>query len=232
MSYPQENKAAAVYPDYNNNNNQQAPYGAQPAGVQSPPPPNYPNPDHQQHYQQQTFAQPFNSPPPQPVTSPQPIHQQSYNNTQPSPQSQMEHKGTGNAGGVQKWEFGMCGCCGDMGKCCLTCWCPCITYGRIQHRLRSNDMSSYSSCNGHCWGFCGLMCLCGVQWVLGLMQRGEIRHRYNLEGSGIGDCCRHFWCGCCTLIQEDRETETRKALLVPANQVGYQQQAGMSYPGH
>ncbi|KAK6542833.1 hypothetical protein TWF694_006774 [Orbilia ellipsospora] len=224
MSYAQENKA--VYPDYSNN--QQPPGGQYPPNYQN----NYPVPDHQQHYQQQTYGQPYQSPPPQPVVSPQPTHQPSYNNTQPSPQPQMEHKGASHAGGVQKWEFGMCGCFGDMGKCCLTCWCPCITYGRIQHRLRNHDMSNYSSCNGHCWGFCGLMCLCGVQWVLGLMQRGELRHRYNLEGSGIGDCCRHFWCECCTLIQEDRETETRKALLVPANQTGYQQQAGMNYPGH
>ncbi|KAK6534944.1 hypothetical protein TWF281_006244 [Arthrobotrys megalospora] len=228
MSYQTEPKA--VYPDHQ----AQAPYG-QP--VSSPPPPNYqqpqyPQPDYQ--YQQSPPPQQFqqypsyqehqHSPAPQPISS---------NPVQPSPQPQMESKGvTNHAGHPGPWEHGMCGCFGDMGKCCMTCWCPCITYGKIQHRLRNNDMSNYKSCNGHCWGFCGLMCLCGVQWVMGMMQRGEIRQRYNLEGSGIGDCCRHFWCECCVLIQEDRETETRKALLVPANQAGYQQSAGMAYPGH
>ncbi|KAK6506701.1 hypothetical protein TWF481_005160 [Arthrobotrys musiformis] len=232
MSYQTEPKA--IYPDHQ----AQAPYG-QP--IHSPPPNyqlQYPQPDHQPQYQQsppppQQFQQPpppqqfqqyqehQQSPAPQPVTSPV------------QPQPQMEHKGvTNHAGQPGSWEHGMCGCFGDCGKCCLTCWCPCITYGKIHHRLRNNDMSNYSSCNGSCWGFCGLMCLCGVQWVMGMMQRGEIRQRYNLEGSGFGDCCRHFWCGCCVLIQEDRETEARKALLVPANQAGYQQSAGMTYPGN
>ncbi|EPS35178.1 hypothetical protein H072_11534 [Dactylellina haptotyla CBS 200.50] len=236
MSYPAENKTG--FPDHNN---QQYQYNGQPSGVHSPPP-NYQQPfapDHQQQYQQQqTYGQQtydqrdYQSPPPQSVQSPQPVHQQSF--TQPPPQPQMETKGvhSGQSGQPSDWEHGMCGCFGDMGKCCMTCWCPCITYGRIQHRLRNNTNSEPSNCNGHCWGFCGLMCLCGVQWVLGMMQRGEIRHRYNLDGSGIGDCCRHFWCECCTLIQEDRETETRKALLVPAHQTGYQQQPGMQYPGH
>ncbi|KAK6521808.1 hypothetical protein TWF506_002012 [Arthrobotrys conoides] len=226
MSYQAEPKT--IYPDHQ----AQAPYG-QP--VHSPPPnyqQQYPQPDHQQQYQQSPPPQQFQqypsyqehqpSPAPQPVTTP----------VQPTPQPQMEHKGvTNHAGKPGAWEHGMCSCFGDCGKCCMTFWCPCITYGKIQHRLRNNDMSGHSNCNGHCWGFCALG-ICGVQWVMSMMQRGEIRQRYNLEGSGCGDCCRHFWCECCVLIQEDRETETRKALLVPSNQAGYQQSAGMSYPGH
>ncbi|KAF3926006.1 hypothetical protein ABW20_dc0107800 [Dactylellina cionopaga] len=232
MSYPHE--TTPVYPDQQYQT--PAPYG-QPSGYQSPPP-NYgqkpfPTPDHQQQHQQyQQYQQPYATPP---VQSPPPVAQQPSFNSQPAPQPQMEPKGAHGGNGLGKpdeWNFGMCSCFSDCGRCCLTCWCPCITYGRIQHRLRNNDMSNYKTCNGKCWAFCGLMTVCGVQWVLSMVQRGELRHRYNLKGSGCGDCCRHFCCECCALIQEDRELETRKALLVPANQVGYQQQGGMTYPQH
>ncbi|KAK6362274.1 hypothetical protein TWF730_005970 [Orbilia blumenaviensis] len=238
MSYQTEPKA--IYPDHQ----AQAPYG-QP--VQSPPPnyqqqQQYPQPDQQLYQQSPPPQQSQQSPPPQQFQQ-YPSYQEHQHSTppqaisptpvQPTPHPQMEQKGvTNHAGKPGPWQHGMCGCFGDCGKCCMTFWCPCITYGKIQHRLRNNDMSNYSNCNGHCWGFCGLMCLCGVQWVMGMMQRGEIRQRYNVEGSGFGDCCRHFWCECCVLIQEDRETEARKALLVPANQTGYQQTEGMSYPAN
>ncbi|KAK6349483.1 hypothetical protein TWF696_005767 [Orbilia brochopaga] len=230
-------KYAGSPPQYNN-----PAYGNQAGYYQQPPQQEhqYTGAPQQQHYQQPQQQQ---YPPlqpdhqlqyqsPQPI-SPQPVaHSQSYTSAQPTPQPHPEMaKGQVNThhSGPQKWEHGFCSCFGDMGKCCLTCWCPCITYGKIQHRLRHNDMSGFSSCNGHCWGFCGLG-ICGLQWVMSMMQRGEIRHQYNLEGSGCGDCMRHFCCECCALIQEDRETETRKSLLVPAHTAGYQQQPGMTYP--
>ncbi|KAF3090731.1 hypothetical protein TWF102_007326 [Orbilia oligospora] len=238
MSYQPEPKT--IYPDHQ----AQAPYG-QP--IHSPPPnyqqqqqqQHYPQPDHQQQFQQSPPPQQFQQSPPPPQQYPtyqehqhSPAPQPVTTPVQPTPQPQMEHKGiTNHAGQPGPWEHGMCGCFGDCGKCCVTFWCPCITYSKIQHRLRHNDMSNYSNCNGSCWGFCALS-VCGFQWVMSMIQRGEIRQRYNLQGSGCGDCCRHFCCECCTLIQEDRETETRKALLVPANQAGYQQSAGMTYPQH
>ncbi|KAM0047580.1 putative PLAC8 motif-containing protein [Helianthus debilis subsp. tardiflorus] len=30
-----------------------------------------------------------------------------------------------------QWSTGLCDCGKDWSSCCLTCWCPCITSGRI-----------------------------------------------------------------------------------------------------
>ncbi|RVD80417.1 uncharacterized protein DFL_008314 [Arthrobotrys flagrans] len=127
------------------------------------------------------------------------------------------------------WIYGTCGCFGDCDKCCIGFFCPCVTYGEIHHRMRNKSVSDYNRCcNGPCWGFCGLM-ICGAQWIMGMMQRGEARSKYNMKGSGCGDCIRHFFCQCCSLIQENREVETRKQLLVPANVLGYQPAVAMNY---
>ncbi|KAF2316833.1 hypothetical protein GH714_042174 [Hevea brasiliensis] len=29
------------------------------------------------------------------------------------------------------WSSGLCDCFSDWRNCCLTCWCPCVTFGRI-----------------------------------------------------------------------------------------------------
>uniref|UniRef100_A0A453GP61 Uncharacterized protein n=1 Tax=Aegilops tauschii subsp. strangulata TaxID=200361 RepID=A0A453GP61_AEGTS len=42
-----------------------------------------------------------------------------------------------------KWSVGLCDCFGDSGTCCLTCWCPCITFGRIAEVV---DGGSSSCC--------------------------------------------------------------------------------------
>ncbi|CAH1417030.1 unnamed protein product [Lactuca virosa] len=30
-----------------------------------------------------------------------------------------------------QWSTGLCDCGKDVPNCCLTCWCPCISFGRI-----------------------------------------------------------------------------------------------------
>ncbi|CAN1181396.1 Protein PLANT CADMIUM RESISTANCE 2 [Linum perenne] len=35
------------------------------------------------------------------------------------------------AGSPLPWSTGLCDCLDDCSSCCLTIWCPCITFGRI-----------------------------------------------------------------------------------------------------
>jgi hypothetical protein len=67
------------------------------------------------------------------------------------------------------WTNGLCEF-SNFGICCLGLFCPCILYGRTQHRLsmksRKEDptnMLGYESCNGSCTGMgllCGCQCKC------------------------------------------------------------------------
>ncbi|KAF3920115.1 hypothetical protein AA313_de0201968 [Arthrobotrys entomopaga] len=114
-----------------------------------------------------------------------------------------------------QWINNMFCCFGECDTCCITFCCPCITYGDIKQNLNGKERSEYNRCcNASCWGFCGMM-VCGLQWVMSFMARGELRRKYNLKGSGCGDCFRHFCCECCALIQEEREIRVRKELIMP-----------------
>ena len=62
------------------------------------------------------------------------------------------------------------------------------------------------------------------------MQRAEVRAKYNLQGSCLEDLACSICCGCCSLIQQEKEAEHREPLLA---QTGIKEQysapAGMTY---
>ena len=74
------------------------------------------------------------------------------------------------------------------------------------------------------------MCV-GFQWVFQMIKREEFRGRFNLEGSTAGDCCGAYCCGCCSLIQEEKEALLRtggdNASGVQQPQQGYQRPEAM-----
>jgi len=53
-----------------------------------------------------------------------------------------------------------------------------------------------------------------------MSQRGSIRHKYGIDSNGCNDCLLSWCCGCCTLIQEDKEVRSQDE-RGPMMQQGY-----------
>lgn len=62
-----------------------------------------------------------------------------------------------------------------------------------------------------------------------MRQRNEIRYRYNLKGSGVGDFCRHMWCAQCSLCQEELEVRDRERQAASMYLAGYAKPVQMTY---
>lgn len=62
------------------------------------------------------------------------------------------------------------------------------------------------------------------------MQRADLRTKHNLQGSCLLDIATACCCGCCQLVQADKEAEYRE-LNSQGVQQGYQATGGMTYPG-
>lgn len=127
---------------------------------------------------------------------------------------------------------------------CLTCWCPCITFGRIAEIVDKGStcrhinlslralVQAQKTINLVCWlslfpACCMhgtlyvLLATIGCQWLYACTKRSSMRAQYNLQQSPCLDCCVHFFCDSCALCQEYKELEKRgfnmsKGLLAPS----------------
>jgi len=98
---------------------------------------------------------------------------------------------------------GLFGCFADCDNCCITCFCPCVTYAENGVMLRGGDTSS---CCAEC---CLYFCVETRARLLGKIRRTDIRHKYNLPPKPCNDCCVHFFCHYCALCEEHRELRIR-----------------------
>ncbi|KXX77772.1 Protein PLANT CADMIUM RESISTANCE 9 [Madurella mycetomatis] len=114
---------------------------------------------------------------------------------------------------------------------CLFAWCvPCVVFGRTHHRLRkSPTLEGYEPINTSCLLMCASGCV-GLWWLPVAMQRADIRTKHNLEGSCLFDIATSCCCGCCSIVQQDKEAADRE-LGNGAVQEAYKAPSGMSYPG-
>lgn len=62
------------------------------------------------------------------------------------------------------------------------------------------------------------------------MQRADLRAKHNLEGSCLFDIALSCCCGCCSIIQQDKEAEYRELGAPAPVHHGYQANGGMAYP--
>ncbi|BAF13701.1 cell number regulator 10 [Oryza sativa Japonica Group] len=104
------------------------------------------------------------------------------------------------------WSTGLLDCFDDCGLCCMTCWCPCITFGRVAEMV---DRGS-TSCGTSGALYALLATVTGCQFVYSCVYRGKMRAQYGLgDDAACADCCVHFWCNKCALCQEYRELVAR-----------------------
>ncbi|KAH6756772.1 hypothetical protein C2S51_038897 [Perilla frutescens var. frutescens] len=103
------------------------------------------------------------------------------------------------------WSTGLCDCFSDVRNCCLTFWCPCITFGQIAEIV---DKGS-SSCGMSGALYTLIACVTGCPCFYSCFYRSKMRQQYSLQESPCGDCLLHCCCESCALCQEYRELKNR-----------------------
>ncbi|XP_059655363.1 cell number regulator 2-like [Cornus florida] len=105
------------------------------------------------------------------------------------------------------WSTGLCDCFSDCRVCCLTFFCPCITFGRIAEILSRGSTSCCVS---------GTMCtLMGGTHHLAFHNfytstyRTKLKKHYSIEPNQCEDCLIHMCFQKCALCQEYRELQQR-----------------------
>ena len=90
---------------------------------------------------------------------------------------------------------------------CLAFWCPCITFGKVAEMVGRGSPSCGTS--GALYGL--LMTLTGfqLQSAMSCTYRARLRAHYSLPDAPCCDCCVHYWCGPCALVQEYKELKAR-----------------------
>ncbi|XP_050231326.1 protein PLANT CADMIUM RESISTANCE 2-like [Mercurialis annua] len=103
------------------------------------------------------------------------------------------------------WSSGLCDCGSDCKTCCITCWCPCITFGQIAEVVDKGTTSCATS--GAIHGILTWFTGCG--WIYSCLYRSKLRQQYMLPESPCNDCLVHCCCEPCALCQEYRELQSR-----------------------
>ncbi|KAH1097969.1 hypothetical protein J1N35_014890 [Gossypium stocksii] len=103
------------------------------------------------------------------------------------------------------WSSGLCDCFSDWRNCCITCWCPCVTFGQIAEIV---DKGS-SSCGVNGALYTLIACVTGCACCYSCFYRAKMRQQYMLKKHPCGDCLVHCFCEYCALCQEYRELKSR-----------------------
>ncbi|MED6180504.1 Protein CADMIUM RESISTANCE 2, variant 2 [Stylosanthes scabra] len=106
---------------------------------------------------------------------------------------------------LEEWSTGLCDCFSDCGNCCITYWCPCVTFGRVAEIV---DRGS-TSCGASGALYALVCCLIGCGCLYSCFYRSKMRRQFNLKGSDCTDCLTHCFCEPCALCQEYRELENK-----------------------
>ncbi|GJS24964.1 plant cadmium resistance 2-like protein [Tanacetum coccineum] len=100
-------------------------------------------------------------------------------------------------------------CFEDINLCCLTCWCPWYTFGRIAEAVDDGETSCVASAAMHAL----MTYMMGYGWKYSCIYRTKMRKKFNLDGSNFKDCLIHSCCETCALCQEYRELQFRGLIV-------------------
>ncbi|XP_006648784.1 cell number regulator 2-like isoform X1 [Oryza brachyantha] len=103
------------------------------------------------------------------------------------------------------WSTGLFDCFDDCHNCCVTWWCPCITFGQVAEIV---DRGS-TSCGTSGALYALVMLLTGCHCVYSCFYRAKMRAQYGLQERPCADCCVHYCCEPCALCQAYRELKKR-----------------------
>ncbi|XP_021299863.1 protein PLANT CADMIUM RESISTANCE 9-like [Herrania umbratica] len=103
-----------------------------------------------------------------------------------------------------QWTTGLYDCCDDPSNCLTTCFCPCITFGRIAEIIDRGDRSRGLSCLVY-YAMNSIHCA----WLYGGLYRTKLRQVFSLPETPCGDNLVHCCCCLCSLSQEYRELKNR-----------------------
>ncbi|CAL0312419.1 unnamed protein product [Lupinus luteus] len=106
---------------------------------------------------------------------------------------------------VSDWSTDLFDCFSDYNSCCLTLWCPCVTFGRIAEIV---DKGS-TSCGASGALYTLITYLTGFGCLYSCFYRTKMRKQYMLKESPCCDCLVHCFCETCALCQEYRELQNR-----------------------
>ncbi|KAL5553215.1 hypothetical protein UlMin_040616 [Ulmus minor] len=103
------------------------------------------------------------------------------------------------------WSTGLCDCFSDFKNCCITLWCPCVTFGQIAEIV---DKGS-TSCGASGALYALIACVIGCTCLYSCFYRAKMRQQHALKSSPCADCLVHCFCEYCALCQEYRELQNR-----------------------
>ncbi|KAK2978427.1 hypothetical protein RJ640_002700 [Escallonia rubra] len=83
-----------------------------------------------------------------------------------------------------QWSTGLCDCASDCSNCCITCWCPCITFGQIAEIVDKGSTSCVVS--GAIYALITMVTGCGCMYSC--FYRSKMRSQYMLPENPCGDC--------------------------------------------
>ncbi|XP_024196761.1 protein PLANT CADMIUM RESISTANCE 2 [Rosa chinensis] len=105
----------------------------------------------------------------------------------------------------EPWKSDLLDCFSDPKSCCLTFWCPCITFGRIAEIVDKGSPSCAVS--GALYAFIAIVI--GFPYCYSCSYRLKMREQYALDGNHCSDFLIHCFCETCALCQEYRELQSR-----------------------